>query len=372
VKIIFVEMYKLIGTSNWECIKKRFILALWQICNKLYDINDENANRGAGFRPTPVFVARRCHFRRAAREIQAWTMKGRAYHMLKRLTCLCTLSCSALIAAQGEDVLNLAGNETVAAASCKAFAEAEEIFHRTDYGNFGCLRYSQTLCGGKHKFIPLKASEPVAFQKPTGEERQKIEALITEMGSDEYAVREKASTAVAEFGSKALPQLEEAAKKYSDPEILQRCNKIRQDIDKKLAPPSTLTDLEGLCGTANAEGECNYDLGLVDKTFAQAECPLGADPSKITPKAGYLFRVLTGQSVAAVGGKKSYIVGKFMTLGYALLAFPKEYGRTGKKCFIINNNGVIYERDFGDKEKTEAYVKDCQEFNPTKEWIPAD
>ena len=62
-----------------------------------------------------------------------------------------------------------------------------------------------------------------------------------------------------------------------------------------------------------------------------------------------------------------------MTLGYAFIAFPKEYGVSGKKCFIISNAGTIYSRDFGSKEKTEEYIKDCNTFNPVKgEWAPID
>jgi hypothetical protein len=278
------------------------------------------------------------------------------------------LSCGALLAAEGEDAARMAANETAAAACCKAFAEAEEIFRRTDYGSLGCLRYAQTLHGGKNKKVELAPAEQAALPKATAEEQQKIETLIKNMGADEFAVREKAAADVAALGPKALPQLQNAAKTETDAEIVQRCKKISQDIAEKLAPQAAITDLNGLFSTADGDG----DLCLIDKTFAEAECPLGADPAKITPKAGYLFRVLTKQGAAATGGKKSYVVSKNMTLGYALLAFPKEYGKTGRDCFLINSNGTIYQKGFGDKAKNEAFVKACDEFNPDATWVPAD
>ena len=75
--------------------------------------------------------------------------------MFQRLICLMALSCGALLAAEGEDAAGIAANETAAAALCKAFAEAEEIYRRTDYGSIGCLRYAQTLHGGKNRRIEI-------------------------------------------------------------------------------------------------------------------------------------------------------------------------------------------------------------------------
>jgi len=143
-----------------------------------------------------------------------------------------------------------------------------------------------------------------------------------------------------------------------------RCRTLVAAIERKLSPAAPIPDKCNLFERTPG----NSDLQLIDNNFANAECYRGADPSKITPKAGYLFRVLHKQGESAAGGKRNYIVNGNMTLGYALLAFPKEYGVTGKKVFVINNNGTIFERDFGDKKTFEAYTKDCDEFNPTKDW----
>lgn len=107
------------------------------------------------------------------------------------------------------------------------------------------------------------------------------------------------------------------------------------------------------------------DLALVDKSFADAE----GEPGKAKPKAGYCFKVLK-QGAAATGGARDYVIKDHMTLGYALIAYPAEYGKTGKHCFIVNNSGTIFQRDLG--PETHAIVEKMTEFNPDKGWEPAE
>jgi hypothetical protein len=66
------------------------------------------------------------------------------------------------------------------------------------------------------------------------------------------------------------------------------------------------------------------------------------------PLWGYYFRVLTAQGAAAKGGARSYIVAGEMSGGFALIAFPAEYGRSGIMSFIVNQDGVVYEKDLGE------------------------
>jgi prepilin-type N-terminal cleavage/methylation domain-containing protein len=156
----------------------------------------------------------------------------------------------------------MAANQTAAAAACKAFAEAEEIYRRTDYDGDGILEYSQTIKGANS-----------LVEKTAG----------------------------------------------------------------------------------------SGDLALLDKTFGVAE---GA-PGSVTPKAGYVFSVLTTQGAAASGGTKSYIVASNMTLGYALSAVPGSYDGTGRDTFIINNNGTIFQKDV-------AAGAHQTHFNPDTTWAPSE
>jgi hypothetical protein len=277
----------------------------------------------------------------------------------------CMLAGASFAADEKVDPARLAANETAAANSCKAFAEAEEIFRRTDYDNDGILEYAQALRG-----LPPPAPEidPAKVPQAGDDEKKKIGELIKKMSSDEFTVREQAFADIKAFKTKALPTLKDALKTEKDAEIVNRCKNLVSAIEQELAPQSAIPPRCNLLEFTPGAG----DLALIDKTFGNAECYLGADASKITPKAGYLFRVLTKQGAAATGGKRNYIASGNMTLGYALVAFPKEYGATGKKVFCISNNGTIFEKDFGSKEKTDEYIKTCDEFNPTPDWAASE
>lgn len=81
---------------------------------------------------------------------------------------------------------------------------------------------------------------------------------------------------------------------------------------------------------------------------------------------GYRFRILTGQGPDAKGGARSYLIGDRMVSGFALIAWPVNYGRTGVMSFIVNQDGVIFERDLGpDGHKVAASIK---RFNPDSRW----
>ncbi len=93
-----------------------------------------------------------------------------------------------------------------------------------------------------------------------------------------------------------------------------------------------------------------------------------ADKSKPIPYHGYLFRILTAQGKHAPGGAKSYVGDGKMTGGFALLAWPADYGNSGIRSFVVNQQGILYERDLGpDTEKKAAAIS---EYDPDEGWDP--
>src|SRR5262245_52831206 len=80
------------------------------------------------------------------------------------------------------------------------------------------------------------------------------------------------------------------------------------------------------------------------------------------PYHGYYFRILTQQGSNAPGGELNYVVKGKMIGGFALLAWPAEYGNSGVMTFLVNHNGVVYQKDLGDS--TSALVKRIMQFNP--------
>src|SRR5262249_2579772 len=67
------------------------------------------------------------------------------------------------------------------------------------------------------------------------------------------------------------------------------------------------------------------------------------------PYHGYLFKILTEQGAAAPGGAKSYVKDGKMTSGYALVAYPADYGSSGIMTFIVGPQGVVYQKNLGEK-----------------------
>jgi hypothetical protein len=88
------------------------------------------------------------------------------------------------------------------------------------------------------------------------------------------------------------------------------------------------------------------------------------------PYHGYYFKVLKGQGPSAPLGEMDYVVAGAMIGGFALVAAPAEYAVTGVKTFIVGNDGVVYEKDFGDATLDE--FKKMERFNPDTTWTPVE
>jgi len=87
------------------------------------------------------------------------------------------------------------------------------------------------------------------------------------------------------------------------------------------------------------------------------------------PYHGYYFRILTAQGKDAPGGAYSYMVNGKMIGGFAVVAYPAEYGNSGVMTFIANYEGKVYQKNLG--ANTAAIAKGMKEYNPDKTWIEA-
>jgi hypothetical protein len=81
---------------------------------------------------------------------------------------------------------------------------------------------------------------------------------------------------------------------------------------------------------------------------------------------GYFFRILTRQGSAARGGQMDYIEDGKLTAGFALVAYPDHWGQSGIMTFIVNQEGVVFQRNFG--EKTSEVAATITEYNPDIDW----
>ena len=86
----------------------------------------------------------------------------------------------------------------------------------------------------------------------------------------------------------------------------------------------------------------------------------------VKPFHGYYFRILTCQGKDAPGGEMDYMSDGNLTRGFALVAYPQHWDRSGIMTFIVNQDGKVYQRNLG--EKTSRIARAMKEYNPDSEW----
>jgi hypothetical protein len=117
--------------------------------------------------------------------------------------------------------------------------------------------------------------------------------------------------------------------------------------------------------------------GKKDGLHWAADVDKGEEPSPAGPEikgpetsfAGYHFKILTAQGESAPAGRYDYLINGNFIGGFALIAWPAEYGKTGVMTFIVNHYGDVYESDIG--PETAKIASAITEYNPTDDWSPA-
>lgn len=113
------------------------------------------------------------------------------------------------------------------------------------------------------------------------------------------------------------------------------------------------------------EGEEESPFGpLTAQAASEGYGKESAEPPN--PYHGYFFRILKGQGDHAEGGAYDYLVNGRMILGFALVAYPAQYGSSGIMTFIVNQKGVVYQKDLG--ATTESVATTMQRYDPDGSW----
>jgi hypothetical protein len=86
------------------------------------------------------------------------------------------------------------------------------------------------------------------------------------------------------------------------------------------------------------------------------------------PYHGYYYKILKQQGPSAPGGRRDYVQRGLMLGGFGLVAWPAEYGASGIKTFIVDQDGVVLEKDLGDK--TADIAKEMIAYDPDPSWRP--
>jgi hypothetical protein len=127
---------------------------------------------------------------------------------------------------------------------------------------------------------------------------------------------------------------------------------------------------------ASAAGKQDGLYWSADAAKGEEQSPFGpliaesaaylAGHKKGDPYRGYHFHILTRQGKSAAGGAYSYVINGRMIAGFAMVAYPDQYGESGVMSFIVNHNGKIYEKDLG--KNSAALGAKMTGFEPGAGW----
>lgn len=137
-------------------------------------------------------------------------------------------------------------------------------------------------------------------------------------------------------------------------EVLKYAQKIKSTPGKK----------DGLYWEAPENEEQSPFGPLVESSYDEG---YGKNKEAATPEPyhGYFFKVIKAQGSAAPGGAYNYVINGNMIAGFALVAWPANFGQSGVMTFIVNQQGKVYQKSLG--EKTSEIVKNLT-YNPDKSW----
>ena len=209
---------------------------------------------------------------------------------------------------------------------------------------------SQTLLLGADNFpfpIPLKKNAAGQWYFDVAAGREEI--LMRRIGRNELAVMDVCNALVD-------AEAEYFSMRHDDGSTGQFAAKFISDSGKQ----------NGLYWES-PEGQPKSPLGPM-AVYATNE-GYNVKPDAHVPFHGYYFRMLTQQGSNAPGGAKDYVVNGKMTGGFAFVAYPAEYRNSGVMTFIIDQDGVLLQKDLGTATTQTAAA--MTEFNPDQSWTPA-
>jgi Protein of unknown function (DUF2950) len=241
---------------------------------------------------------------------------------------------------ESKDVIS-SGNVAEDKASLDGFAQAYQVMNRWRKLGDGS---ELLLVGADNQAFPIPLIKNAAgqwhFDAPAGQK----EILARRIGRNEIA-------AIYVCGALAQSQGQYFSQRHSGAK--QFAQKFISDAGQQ----------NGLYWES-PQGAPRSPLGPL-VAFASEE-GIALKPDSAQPFYGYYFRQLENQGADAKGGAKPFVVNGRMTGGFAYIAYPAKYDITGIKTFIINQNGVVFEKDLG--KDTTAVAKLMHGFNPDNSW----
>jgi hypothetical protein len=169
------------------------------------------------------------------------------------------------------------------------------------------------------------------------------EAVFRRIGENELAT-------IGNCYAYLLAQADYASQDRDDDDVLEFAQKLKSSQGAQ----------DGLYWPAEAGGEESPLGPFIDEAKA-------GDPATArTGYFGYRYRILTAQGENVAGGAYDYVINGNMIAGFALIAWPADYGVSGVKTFLVSHHGTVYEKDLG--EETEALAGAIVRFDPDATW----
>jgi Protein of unknown function (DUF2950) len=248
----------------------------------------------------------------------------------------------AIFGTDSRDVI-LSGDAVQDKATVGAFVTGYEAMHRWRKMPDG----SQVLLIGAQNFpfpIPLKRNDGGQWFFDTAAGKEEI--LRRRIGRNELSV-------IDVCGALANAQADYYSRRHEDGSTKQFALKFISDPGKQ----------NGLYWDS-PEGQPKSPLGPL-LAYATSE-GYSVKPNAHQPFHGYYFNMLKGQGSHAPGGARDYLINGKMVGGFAFVAYPAEYGNSGVMTFMMNQDGVLLQKDLG-KTTTET-ASALTEFNPDASW----
>ena len=182
----------------------------------------------------------------------------------------------------------------------------------------------------------------------------------TEAGKEEILNRrigENELTTILVCRTYVKAQREYALKDWEDTGVLAYAQKLRSDPSRK----------NGLFWRMKQGEEVSPFGELVAQAWKEGyKRKKAAFREESTPFHGYYFRILTRQGKNAPGGQYNYVINGNMVAGFALVAFPANWGRSGVMTFIVNQQGKVYQKNLG--LETTKIAQEMKSYNPDGTW----
>jgi hypothetical protein len=113
-------------------------------------------------------------------------------------------------------------------------------------------------------------------------------------------------------------------------------------------------------------GEQESPLGPLIASAREAGYNPGTSHASPRPYYGYYFRILTQQGPNAPGDARNYVINGYMTGGFALIAYPATYGDSGIMTFIVNQDGIVYQKNLS--SATTRLAREIMQYDPDGSW----